>query len=1158
MNARGLVTLVLLCGIAANPSYGQETSSLVRFEHITVDQGLPSNYIHAILQDKRGFIWIGTRQGLTRYDGYNLFTYKNDPFNLASLSDSHVLALLEDSQGHLWVATNRGLNRFDRRTGSFVRFLHDANDPNTISNNFLSSLIEDSSGRIWVGTAGGLNLLDRESGRFTRYLHDPEESNSLSHNHVLSIAEDRQGTIWVGTAGGGLNRLDPDSGKFHVFRHAAGNPTTLGTDFVSAVRVDRRGVLWAASFGLGGMLHSLDPGTGGFRSYPYPSVVEGRNVGYSTTDILENEDGTFWITTTGVNEQNNESGVHLFDPRTGRFVTYTFNASEPNSLTWGWAYAVYRDRSGTLWVGTSRGLNKYDPGQRKFGLWKREPGNAFSLTDNVYSIYEDETGGLWIGTTQALTRFDRSTGTFRQIDRKAPPGTAALDVRVYALAGDQNGTLWIGTSAWGLERMDLQTGRITRHLHDPSDPGSIPSDGIAALHVGRDGGLWVGTDRGFGRLDLGTGRFKNYLHDPQSPGGLSGNKVMAIFEDRDGIVWVGTNNLQNDATSASARGLNRLDPRTGTFTLFKHRPGDSTSLGHDGINVILEDRAGHLWIGTDNGLNRFDRESQTFRAYLEEDGLADGRIVGIVEDESGKLWIATEGNGLGVFDPETGRFRNYDTSDGLQNRRFNPGAYFRSPGGEIFFGGVGGVNSFYAETVADNPQIPPVVFTAFQASGQPVRLDRALQDMEEIPLRWSNNQFSFEFAALSYRSPEKNQYAYKLEGFDTDWVYSGTRRYVSYTNLSPGTYVLRVRASNNDGVWNEEGVAVRIRVLPPWWRTWWAYGFYLALLAGGVYGADRFQRRRLVIRERTRAEIRETKLRAEAAERELEQAREIEKAYEELKRTQAQLVQQEKLASLGALTAGIAHEIKNPLNFINNFAELDVELVRELREEAESKPETRLKDVDDVLADLEQNATKIADHGRRADGIVRSMLDHSRGSSDVRQPTDLNALLDEYANLAYHGMRAQKTSFDCTLEKQLDPMLPPVVVMPQDIGRVFLNLLSNAFQAVHERARSAERGKYRAAIHLSTAVTAAGIEVRIRDNGTGIPEEVKRRIFEPFFTTKATGEGTGLGLSLSHDIIVQGHGGSIEVASEPGEGTEFTVVLPAGIAEPAAPVFLEK
>jgi GAF domain-containing protein len=270
-------------------------------------------------------------------------------------------------------------------------------------------------------------------------------------------------------------------------------------------------------------------------------------------------------------------------------------------------------------------------------------------------------------------------------------------------------------------------------------------------------------------------------------------------------------------------------------------------------------------------------------------------------------------------------------------------------------------------------------------------------------------------------------------------------------------------------------------------------------------------------------------------------------ALEELKRTQAQLVQQEKLASLGALTAGIAHEIKNPLNFINNFAELDVELVRELREEAESKPETRLKDVDDVLADLEQNATKIADHGRRADGIVRSMLDHSRGSSDVRQPTDLNALLDEYANLAYHGMRAQKTSFDCTLEKQLDPMLPPVVVMPQDIGRVFLNLLSNAFQAVHERARSAERGTYRAAIHLSTAVTAAGIEVRIRDNGTGIPEDVKRRIFEPFFTTKATGEGTGLGLSLSHDIIVQGHGGSIEVASEPGEGTEFTVVLPVQV-----------
>jgi GAF domain-containing protein len=272
-------------------------------------------------------------------------------------------------------------------------------------------------------------------------------------------------------------------------------------------------------------------------------------------------------------------------------------------------------------------------------------------------------------------------------------------------------------------------------------------------------------------------------------------------------------------------------------------------------------------------------------------------------------------------------------------------------------------------------------------------------------------------------------------------------------------------------------------------------------------------------------------------------------ALEELKRTQAQLVQQEKLASLGALTAGIAHEIKNPLNFINNFAELDVELVRELRDEAINNPDARLKEVDDVLADIEQNSKKIAEHGHRADGIVRSMLDHSRGSSDVRQPTDLNALLDEYANLAYHGMRAQKTNFDCSIEKHFDPMLPPVVVMPQEIGRVFLNLLSNAFQAVYARAQSAERGTYKAALALSTAMTGAGIEVRVRDNGTGIPEDVKQRIFEPFFTTKAAGEGTGLGLSLSHDIIVQGHGGSIGVESVAGEGTEFIIALPVVSAE---------
>jgi signal transduction histidine kinase len=380
-----------------------------------------------------------------------------------------------------------------------------------------------------------------------------------------------------------------------------------------------------------------------------------------------------------------------------------------------------------------------------------------------------------------------------------------------------------------------------------------------------------------------------------------------------------------------------------------------------------------------------------------------------------------------------------------------------------------------------------------------------------------------------------------LEGYDEAWREVGTERQAHYYKVPPGHYVFRAKAASASGIWNEEGASLSVTVLPPWWRTWWAYGLYGLFLGVGVFTVDRVQRRRLIARERQRAEVEHERLRAEAAERELEQAHEIERAYTRLKATQAQLIQQEKLASLGQLTAGIAHEIKNPLNFINNFAEVNRELAQELREALAQGEE-----VGNLLADLEQNAGVIAQHGRRADGIVQAMMQHASGGKGQRVATDLNALVNEHVDLAYHGKRAQLPDLAVDIKRDLGPDVGAVVMVPQEIGRVLLNLLGNAFDAVHEQALQV-KGEGVPTVTVSTRQEDSRVEIRVTDNGPGIPSEIREKIFEPFFTTKPTGSGTGLGLSLSYDIVTQGHRGTLAVESTEGEGATFTVTLPVNI-----------
>jgi len=811
------------------PATGAMTNT-IRFEKISLEDGLSQSTVRVILQDHQGFMWFGTDDGLNKYDGYSFMVYKNDPDDPNTLSDNTVYAIYACRNGDLWVGTRGGLDRFDRETGTFAHYQHDPTDPRSLSDNKVLVVFEDRQGVLWVGTeGGGLDQLDRATNSFTHYSHDPNDPNTLSDNTVYAIYKDRNGDLWVGTRNG-LDRFDQATGAFTHYRHDPNDPHSLSDNRVRAVFEDRQGALWIGTEG--GGLNQLDRSTHTFTHYRHNLDDPGSLSDDVVWAIAQDGTGRFWVgTQNGLNllvlseAEGLNRGQNLF-------VHYRHDRSDPYSLSCDSVRSIYEDRSGVLWIGTlAGGLNKHNRTADQFTLYQHNPNLPNSLNDNVvWSIQEDRSGLLWVGTfSGGLNKLDRDSGTFTayQHDPADPTSLSSNDVR--AIYQDHLGILWVGTDYEGLNRFDPQTETFTHYRHDPHDPGSLSDNDVFVIYGDRLGNLWIGTwNGGLNRLDRATGTFARYQHDAGDPFSLSHNCVRAIYEDREGVLWVGTRG-----------GISLWDGVNNRFTHYKHDPDNPHSLSDDKVSSFYEDQTGVLWIGTyGGGLNRFDRATQTFTHYTEKDGLANDTVYGILADAEGSLWLSTN-RGLSRFDPRTETFRNYDVSDGLQSNEFNAGAFFQSNSGEMFFGGIQGFNAFFPDHIKENPYPPPLVITSFAKFNRVERTD--LIPGEHIQLSYKDNFISFEFAALDYTSPEKNQYAYRLEGFDEDWVIAGTRRYASYTNLRGGDYVFRVKGSNSDGVWNEDGIAIHITVTPPSWETWWFRGIILFVLLASVIGGYRLR-----------------------------------------------------------------------------------------------------------------------------------------------------------------------------------------------------------------------------------------------------------------------------------------------------------------------------
>ncbi|MCP4357278.1 MAG: hypothetical protein GY796_04585 [Chloroflexi bacterium] len=798
--------------VSNNTSKLDTDNDQIRFEHLSLEDGLSHSTVLSIYQDSKGYLWFGTLDGLNKYDGHNFTIYENDPDNPYSLSDNIVQVIFEDWAGNMWFGTvDGGLNRFDRRTERFVSYKHDPADPDSLGSNEVTAVLEDQTGALWVAAfRGGLNKFVPETEQFIRYQHEPDNPGSLSSNQIWAVHADSQGMLWVGTVGGGLNRFNPQTGQVMRYYFNPDDPDSLSHNIVAAIHEDRFGDLWIGTYG--GGLNRFDRETGRFshfqHDYRYTSGIGGNRI----ISIQEDRAGALWLSIVG-------KGVDRYDPVDGRFTHFEPDPNDPNDLSGDLILTIFSDQSGVVWLGTSGdGVNKYDSDKRHFIRYQPDPNNKNSLQgSSVSAIIEDSLGILWVGTEAGLNKFNRTTS--RYIHYKSDPQdpySLSSDV-VLSILEDSRGILWIGTRN-GLNVFDRQAENANVFRHNPLDVNSLIHNSVGVIYEDTAGNIWLGTALGLDKFDLDSSIFVHYVNNPDNPQSITEGGISTIFEDKSGNMWVGTSN-----------GLNKFNQQSNQFVRYQHDSYDSTSLSNDTVLAIFEDDAGYLWVGTKGGgLNKLDQTTGTIQRYLKKDGLANNTIYGILGDEFGNLWLSTN-KGLSRFNPLTEIFTNYDKRDGLQSDEFNANAYFQSNSGDLFFGGINGFNVFQPQKITDNPYVPPIVLTTLTQSGKPIAPEQQADTLETVTLRWPNNFFEFEFAALSFSQPEKNQYAYMLEGWEESWNYVGTRPFGRYTNLPGGTYTLRVRGSNNDGVWNDAGVALEVIVVPPFWATWWFRGLTAVL-----------------------------------------------------------------------------------------------------------------------------------------------------------------------------------------------------------------------------------------------------------------------------------------------------------------------------------------
>jgi ligand-binding sensor domain-containing protein/signal transduction histidine kinase len=1174
---------LLLALLLAACFYSKAQTAHVYFEKLDIKKGLPESYVRAMVQDSEGYMWLSTQNGLVRYDGYNYKVYYlgSDKVNVYPVTS--VGAIIKGDDKSIWVSTlGNGIFRYNRKTDTFDQFAL----PAKFTKSFFALRLVDNDGNVWgnIDNNGPKAFkLDPATKKYQFFGNSEKGSNYINANVIMSLRKTADGKIWIGTDNGiynyagsdrplkgflvatdsakyiGVNPLyeapsqpglfwinlfhgnnvdlriaclDAKTGKIIKEYRASKNLDSVYDAGVYDIYEDKKQRLWFASEK---GLARLDRQTGKFTNY-----LTNDTTVTQLGNILEDKNGKLWM--------QPANGLLYFDPETARFEFYKRDPDQPGSLKSNIISTKLIDNNNNLWVGLSRGgINKISKTKSAFELVSQGKDALSGYPGGVSRIISSASGRTKILNAKGLFIWDTSAGRFTRFYASAPG-------QLIADAWEDGNILYIATSD-GFVVYNVATGTKTTYRHKPADDSSIPGNQISKVYKDHTGTVWLaiaeGPGRGICSFEPTNKKFTRYPYHggtgtpfEKNDGALDDARVISIYEDMQNTIWVGTN----------FGGLNKFDRKTGKF--FSYLPQNKKLTC---ISAIYEDRSGRFWVGTYQlGLFEFDRKKGVYTHQLNErNGLLYNGIIGIKEDSVGHIWVGTD-RGLTRLDAKTMAFRNFKTDDIL------PGADLASleanslADSRFVLSTSAGLALFNPRDLDDDPYPPQVHIESIRyntpGANDSLAITALASGLPELNLSYNKNSVQFNYIGLQYENPEGNTYAYMLVGYDKQWVQAGTNRSVTYNNLPAGTYTFKVKAANSSGVWSEKEASILVVISPPWYFSWWAWILWVVIFAAAIYYYVKYRSQQLIYENQLLEEkVEERTNELKAANKELsEQQSEITSQRDrlastvtELKAAQTQLIQSEKLASLGELTAGIAHEIQNPLNFVNNFSEVSIELAVEMKQELRSgSKKEALSLADDIVLNLE----KIIHHGKRADGIVKNMLQHSRTNSGEKHLTDMNALVDEYLRLSYHGLRAKDKNFNADMVLDLDPDLPKIKVIPPDLGRVMLNLFNNAFYAVQVKKKTAGK-KYKPLVEVSTSLFTppkgkAEIRIYVKDNGNGIPDANKEKIMQPFFTTKPTGEGTGLGLSLSYDIVTKGHGGKMDMSSKEGDYTEFTIQLP--------------
>ena len=1052
---------------------GQEPS--VRFSRLTVDDGLPHSTVYHVQQDAKGFLWLATKDGLARWDGYHFVTYRHDPENPESLSHNRVLNVLVDSQDRLWVGTTAGLDRFDAKHETFIHYPLEG--PAPCLESAVDVMVEDPQGRLWVGTADGLAHLDPETAGCNCYGHDAEDPSTLSDPRVDDLFIDRRGRLWAATFRG-LNRFDASSRTFTRFLHRADDASSLSHNRIHQLAEGPDDRLWVAT-SRGVNLLDLDAEEFGFSSFQSESADFSMEAVYA---LHLDRQGDLWLGAAS-------SGVFRIRKGTNEVVQYRNQAGDPVSLVGNGVMSIFEDRSGLIWISTFVGLSAYDRRLEQFATYRAGSGSGLS-SNNISAIYQDHEGILWVGTWDSgLHRMDRENGT---VDRYEPdsadPGSLPA-ATVTALVEDAEHNIWVGSTR-GLVKLGPE-----RKAFEPVDGAlgegysNLAETSIRVLFLAPSGQLWVGTDNGLWSSVMPTPSRSGFQRRRIGP---TDTAVDALLLDRFGVLWIGTRDL----------GVLRLDTHLPTS---EARPlGASVRPNSDRVTSFLESSDGSLWIGTDAGLYGLGRGRQSqqngqslrpwqsLRHYSRAQGLSADFIIGMLEDDGGKLWLSTT-QGLNRFDPKTESFTSYDVDDGLQSNVYSTGSAHRGRKGELFFGGIGGFDAFFPEQVRPDPFVPTPAITQLRLANETARfqsedpdspLEHSILHTESLVLGPSHRMVSFDFAALHFANPSGNRFRYQLEGFDPDWVEtSAERRFATYTNLPPGDFVFRLRVGNSDGLWNESPAQIEITVRPPWWKSLWAYCLYGFAFVLGVGLFVQSQKSKLAREKALTARLRQ-----------------LDKLKDEF-------------------LANTSHELRTPLYGMVGLAE-------SLHDEVDRLPP----------GEIQRQLDFIVHSGRRIGGLVDDILDFSKlkqGSLDLYlQPLSLHALADSATTLL--GPLAREKNL--RLVSLIPRGLPAAQADEQRVHQILQNLVGNAIKFTDQ-----------GTVEITAEERNEQLEVCVSDTGVGIEARHQERIFHSFEQADASTErlygGTGLGLAIARRLV-ESHGGRMWVESQPGQGSRFFFTLP--------------